>query len=161
MKSLMKDAKKKSTWKINWYVLIFTVRGGGEGAEDDEEMDSIFYIRRKGLENRWEMEKAPLIPHHCSDLSNFTSNLSSAFVSHGYPLPLLQHHIHCTLPPNPSRTNPICPLITTCHPGLHSFRRILKESHYILLSDPSTHNLLPCPSHSVNFCHPPSTLCQN
>ena len=93
--------------------------------------------------------------NHPSDLSSFTFNLTSAFASRGYPLPFLQCQNHCTPPPTLPKNKPVCPLITTYHPGLHSLRCILKESHHILLSDPSTCNLLPCP-HSVTFRHPPN-----
>ena len=51
---------------------------------------------------------------------------------------------------NPTQTKPVCPLITTYYPGLHSLRHILNESHHILLSDPSTRNLLLCPL-SINY----------
>ena len=59
------------------------------------------------------------------------------------------------------RTIPICPLITTYHPGLHSFRLILKESHHILLSDPFASNLSSAPFLPISFCYPPSTHRQN
>ena len=81
---------------------------------------------------------------------------TSAFASHGYLL--LQHQISHTPPSFQLRTKsiPSSALITAYHPGLQILKNILRESHHIFLSDPSTCHLLTYLP-TITFHHPSST----
>ena len=81
--------------------------------------------------------------------------LTSAFATCGYPLSFLQYQIFHMPPPiqlNINSLSPSPPLITTYHPGLQVLKHTLKESHYILLSNPSTLRLLTCPPQLLSIC---------
>ena len=102
------------------------------------------------LERRW-------ICSHPSDLSNSVITFAQ-----------FQCQIICTFPSTQLRINPIfsCPLVTTCHLGLHMLKHVLKKNCYILvcvfLSPATCSSILPRPHYitlsSVNMFSEPTFI---
>ena len=84
---------------------------------------------------------------HPKDLHTYTCNLTKAFASRGYPVPLIQKQLSRALhysntTPRPSHDTHHLSLTTTYYPGLHCLKRILREGLHILSSDPATQDFL-------------------
>ena len=104
---------------------------------------------------------AHLLPSE--DLHTYNCNLSKAFISRGYPIPLIQKQLSRALYHSNTTLRPSCDtnhfsLTTTYYWGLHQLKWIFREGFHILSLDPSTQDLLTKPP-SVNF-HKPPNLCQ-
>ena len=86
------------------------------------------------------------ICNHPDDHHIYTSNLTRAFISHGYTVPLSHKRLFQGLHhPNPSQDPDHLFLITTYYTGLHRLKRILREGFHIISSDPSIQDLLTKP----------------
>ena len=114
---------------------------------------------------------APLLPHqpnapsliplpiqgwcifrHPDDLHTFTSNLTKAITSHGYPVLLIKKQLFCGLhQPTPSPLHPITFLTIMYYRNLHRLEADPREGFHILFSDPSTKN------HLTTSCQFPKT----
>ena len=86
---------------------------------------------------------------HPSKLSHFTSNITSAFVSCDYPLPLLQHQLL-----HPPSRNPLLSLPSPKSPSTNLVSLLRNVSSKRATCSPSTRNLLPH-LRSITFCHHP------